>query len=269
MSIWSTKVARKRFQKKKSISIGDLSDVLENSSEASESENILKSIVKFGNTEVHNIMTPRMDVESVDITTGLKELIAKINDWGYSRIPVYDDATDNVKGILYVKDLLPYIDETDDFDWQKLIRNAYFVPENKKIDDLLKEFQRLKIHLAVIIDEYGSMVGIATLEDVLEEIVGDIADESDDDEADYEKLDENTYLFDGKTLLNDFFRVLNLEETDFETVRGEADTLAGFILEMKGEIPQKGDKVEFMNLEFCVEAVDKRRIKKIKVVINN
>jgi CBS domain containing-hemolysin-like protein len=207
-------------------------------------------------------------VEAVDITAGLTELMKKINEWGYSRIPVYDDTPDNVKGILYVKDLLPFIEEADDFTWQKLVRDAYFVPENKKIDDLLKEFQGMKIHMAVIIDEYGGMAGIVTLEDILEEIVGDIADESDDDEQDYIKIDERTYLFDGKVLLNDFFRIMRIDESDFEPVRGDADTLAGVILEMKGEIPQKGDSVEYMHLSFCVEAVDNRRIKQIKVMIH-
>jgi gliding motility-associated protein GldE len=264
--VWSTSTVHKQAQKRQSISIDDLSSALEKTSEAPENESILKGIVKFGNIDVHTIMTPRMDVESVGITTGLAGLIEKINEWGYSRIPVYDDAPDNVKGILYVKDLLPYIEEKDDFPWQRLIRDAYFVPEHKKIDDLLKEFQEMKMHLAVIIDEYGGMVGIVTLEDILEEIVGDIADESDDDEQDYIKLDENTYLFDGKVLLNDFFRIMHLDESDFEPVRGEADTLAGVILEMKGEIPQKGDCVDYMHLSFCVESVDNRRIKQIKVV---
>ena len=263
-----TREALMRIRKKQIISIDDLSDALEKNSEVPENENILKGIVKFGNIDVHTIMTSRMDVESVEITACLPELIAKINEWGYSRIPVYEGSPDNVKGILYVKDLLPYIDESGDFQWQTLIRKAYFVSENKKIDDLLKEFQEMKIHVAVIIDEYGSMVGIVTLEDVLEEIVGDIADESDDDEQDYVKLDDHTYLFDGKTLLNDFFRILKLEESDFEKVRGEADTLAGLILEIKREIPQKGDSVEFKNLAFCVETVDNRRIKQIKVTIN-
>ena len=262
--LWSEKHARK----KQSISIGDLSDVLEKTSEAPENENMLKGIVKFGNIDVHTIMTPRTDVESVNTTTGLSELIRNINEWGYSRIPVYDDAPDNVKGILYVKDLLPYIEETDDFQWQKLIRDAYFVPQNKKIDDLLNEFQEMKIHLAVIIDEYGGMVGIVTLEDILEEIVGDIADESDDDEQEYVKIDEYTYLFDGKVLLNDFFRIMHLDESIFESVKGEADTLAGLILEMKGEIPQKGVSVEYKRFTFSVEAVDNRRIKQIKVVVH-
>ena len=263
----STQAVSKQAQKRQSISIGDLSSALEKTSETSaENENILKGIVKFGNIDVHTIMTPRMDVESVDIATGLAELLARINEWGYSRIPVYDDAPDNVKGILYVKDLLPYIDEKDSFPWQKLIRNAYFVPEHKKIDDLLKEFQEKKMHLAVIIDEYGGMVGIVTLEDILEEIVGDIADESDDDEQDYIKIDEHTYLFDAKVLLNDFFRIMHLDESDFGQVRGEADTLAGLILEIKGEIPQKGDCIDYSRLSFFVESVDNRRIKQIKVV---
>ena len=267
--IVSALAARKRFRKKKNISIDDLSDTLEKTSETvAENENILKGIVKFGNIDVHTIMTPRMDVESVDITIGLVELISKINEWGYSRIPVYDDAPDNIKGILYVKDLLPYIDEKDSFPWQKLIRNAYFVPEHKKIDNLLDEFQEKKMHMAVIIDEYGGMVGIVTLEDILEEIVGDIADESDDDEQEYVKIDEHTYLFDGKVLLNDFFRIMQLDETDFDQVRGEADTLAGVILEMKGEIPQEGDCVNYRHLSFCVESVDNRRIKQIKVMVN-
>ena len=268
MLVWSTSAMRRHARKKQSITIGELSGALEKTSKATENETILKGIVKFGNIDVHTIMTPRTDVEAVDITTGLTVLMTKINEWGYSRIPVYDDTPDNVKGILYVKDLLPYIEEADDFPWQKLVRDAYFVPENKKIDDLLGEFQAMKMHMAVIIDEYGGMVGIVTLEDILEEIVGDIADESDDDEQDYIKIDEHTYLFDGKVLLNDFFRILRIDESDFEAVRGEADTLAGVILEMKGEIPQKGDSVEYKHLSFFVEAVDNRRIKQIKVVIN-
>ena len=265
----STLMVSKQYQKKQSISMDDLSNALEKTSDTTaESENILKGIVKFGHIDVHTIMTPRMDVESVDITIGLSELITKINEWGYSRIPVYDDAPDNVKGILYVKDLLPYIDEKDGFPWQKLVRNAYFVPEHKKIDDLLKEFQEKKMHMAVIIDEYGGMVGIVTLEDILEEIVGDIADESDDDEQEYVKIDEHTYLFDAKVLLNDFFRIMHLDESDFEPVRGEADTLAGVILEIKGELPQKGDRVDYLHLSFFVESVDNRRIKQIKVTIH-
>ena len=269
IQVWMTSAVRRQTVKNQGLSIDVLSHALENSSKTLEtSENILKGIVKFGNIDVHTIMTPRIDVEAVDISTGLTELLAKINEWGYSRIPVYDNTPDNVKGILYVKDLLPCIEEKDDFAWQSLIRDAYFVPENKKIDDLFHEFQKMKMHLAVIIDEYGGMVGIVTLEDILEEIMGDIADESDDDEQDYIKIDEHTYLFDGKVLLNDFFRIMHLDESDFEAVRGEADTLAGVILEMKGEIPQQGDNVDFINLSFYVESVDNRRIKQIKVMVH-
>ena len=262
--LWTTKLLTKR----KTTSIDNLSNVFEKTSEASDGQNILKGIIKLENIDVHTIMTSRMDVQSIDSGADLSELIAKINEWGYSRIPVYDESPDIVKGILYVKDLLPFIDAPDDFRWQKLIRKAYFVPEHKKVGDLLKEFQKMKIHLAVIINEYGSMVGIITLEDILEEIVGDIADESDDDEQDYVKIDECTYLFDGKVLLNDFFKIMQLQEADFESIRGDADTLAGVILEMKGEIPKKGDCLEFMHLSFCVEAVDNRRIKQIKVIVN-
>ncbi len=261
---------RKQAQKNQSISIDDLSDVLESApGAAAENENILKGIVKFGNIDTHTIMTPRMDIESVDINTEFSDLLALINESGYSRIPVYDDAPDNVKGILYVKDLLPYIEQTNDFDWRRLIRDAYFVPENKKIDDLLKEFQEKKIHMAVIIDEYGGMVGIVTLEDILEEIVGDIADESDDDEPDYVKVDDNTYLFDGKVLLNDFYRIMRIDDTFFDGIKGEADTLAGIVLELKGEIPRKGDCVDYKNLSFCIESADNRRIKQIKITIND
>ncbi len=269
MFVSSVLFVRKRSQKKQGISIEAISSALEMASESNtENENILKGIVKFGNIDVHTIMTPRTDVESVDSSIKLSELLALINESGYSRIPVYDDTPDNIKGILYVKDLLPYIEESDNFQWQRLIRDAYFVPEHKKIDDLLKEFQEMKMHMAVIIDEYGGMVGIVTLEDILEEIVGDIADESDDDEPDYVKINDNTYLFDGKVLLNNFFRTLRLDEADFEDIRGEADTLAGIILEIRGEIPQKGDCVDYDHMTFCIESVDNRRIKQIKVIIN-
>lgn len=267
--VLSNTFINKHTHKKQSISLDDLSNALENTSEViPENENILKGIVKFGNIDAHTIMTPRMDVESIDVSIHLPELLAVINESGYSRIPVYDDTPDNIIGILYVKDLLPYIEEADDFKWQKLIRDAYFVPENKKIDDLLKKFQETKIHMAVIIDEYGGMVGIVTLEDVLEEIVGDIADESDDDELGYEQIDPNTYLFDGKVLLNDFYRIMHLDDTIFNDIRGEADTLAGLILELKAEIPAEGACVDYKNLSFCVESVENRRIRQLRVIVN-
>ncbi len=265
----STSYVRRRVQKNQSISIDTLSDALERDSNAIvENKDILQGIVKFGNIDARTIMTARINVEAVDVDTKLPELIALINECGYSRLPVYDDSPDNIKGILYVKDLLPFINESRVFRWQSLIRNAYFVPENKKIDDLLKEFQEKKIHMAVIIDEYGGMAGIVTLEDILEEIMGDIADESDDDEPDYEKIDDHTYLFDGTVLLNDFYRALHVEDTIFDDIKGEADTLAGIILELKGEMPQKGDCVDYQNMSFCVEEMDNRRIKRIKVIVN-
>ncbi|MDR1668286.1 MAG: CBS domain-containing protein [Bacteroidales bacterium] len=232
-----------------------------------ENENILKGIVKFGNIDTHTIMKPRMDVETVGISVAFPDLVRFINECGYSRLPVLDER-DQVKGVLYVKDLLPYMHESAGFQWQSLIREAYFVPGNKKIDDLLKEFQAKKIHMAVVVDEYGSMVGIITLEDILEEIVGDIADESDEDESDYQQTDVNTYLFDGKVLLNDFYRIIRVADSVFDEIRGEADTLAGLILELKGEIPQKGDSVDYGNFSFHVEEMENRRIKQIKVTVN-
>jgi gliding motility-associated protein GldE len=232
-----------------------------------ENESILKGIVKFGNIDTHTIMTPSIDVEAVGIDTPFPDLIRLIGENGYSRLPVYDER-ENVKGILYVKDLLPYMGTGTDFAWQSLLREAYFVPGNKKIDDLLKEFQAKKIHMAVIIDEYGIMEGIVTLEDILEEIVGEIADESDDDEPGYRQTDAHTYLFDGKVLLNDFSRILHLEDKLFDEIKSDADTLAGIILELKGEIPQKGDSVDYKNLSFCVEEMENRRIKQIRVTVH-
>jgi CBS domain containing-hemolysin-like protein len=243
-------------------------DTWDKSSEAViENESILKGIVKFGNIDTHAIMTPRIDVEAVEIGTTFPDLIRLIGKNGYSRLPVYDER-ENVKGVLYVKDLLPYMGTGADFEWQSLLREAYFVPGNKKIDDLLKEFQAKKIHMAVIIDEYGIMEGIVTLEDILEEIVGEIADESDDDEPEYHQTDAHTYLFDGKVLLNDFSRILHLEDTLFDEIKSDADTLAGIILELKDEIPQKGDSVDYKNLSFCVEEMENRRIKQVKVMVH-
>jgi CBS domain containing-hemolysin-like protein len=186
---------------------------------------------------------------------------------GYSRIPIYEKTFDNVKGILYIKDLLPHIQKSKSFKWQTLVRPPYYVPENKKIDDLLNEFQTKKIHMAIVVDEYGGTSGIITLEDIIEEIVGEITDESDEDEVFFEQISENEYLFDGKILLNDLSKVLGTEDDIFEHVRGEADTLAGLILELKGDFPHRGEKTSFRNYEFIIEAVDKRRIKKIRLMI--
>lgn len=271
--IKSTSLVNKRMLKHKhnNISINDISQALEltDEEEISEDKTILEGIVKFGNTCADQIMTPRIDVVAVDMLTPLDKLIDLINVNGYSRIPVYADSFDNVKGILYIKDLLPHFNHGDTFRWQTLIRPPYFVPENKKIDDLLQEFQKNKVHMAIVVDEYGGTSGIISLEDVLEEIVGDIIDEFDDDDRLFTRIDNSTYVFDGKTQLNDFYRICELEDTFFDDVKGEADTLAGLILEMKGEFPTPNEKIEFNEIEFTIELMDKRRIKKIKVAFKH
>jgi putative hemolysin len=267
--IKSTSLVNKRLMRHKhnNISINDISQALELTSdeEFSEDKTILEGIVKFGNTSADQIMTPRIDVIAVDLLTPLDKLIDLINVNGYSRIPVYTESFDNVKGILYIKDLLPHFNHGDSFRWQTLIRPPYFVPENKKIDNLLQEFQKNKVHMAIVVDEYGGTSGIITLEDVLEEIVGDIIDEFDDDDRLFTRIDDSTYVFDGKTQLNDFYRICELDDNFFDEVKGEADTLAGLILEKKGEFPTPNEKISFNDIEFTIELMDKRRIKKIKV----
>jgi gliding motility-associated protein GldE len=268
--IFSSSFVQKRTgTRKANISMDDLSDALElTSDDLDEEEKILKGIVNFGNTNVSAIMCPRTDVTAADIRSGFSQIIPVIICSGFSRIPVYSGSFDNVKGILYAKDVLPYMKNPDSFKWQSLLRPPYFVPETKKINDLLKEFQIKKIHMAVVIDEYGGTSGIVTLEDILEEIVGEITDESDEDEVFYTKIDEKTYLVKGKILLNYFFRVLGYEEDPFEDVRGESETLAGLILELTGEIPEKNQTVKYRNFSFTIESADRRRIKEIRVVIN-
>lgn len=268
--IYSTSIVNKKFkQKRKNISIAELSDALELTQyDISEDKKILKGIVKFGNIYVKEIMKSRVDVVSVDITTKFKDLMSIINNSGYSRIPVYENTFDNIKGILYIKDLLPYIHKSGFFKWQSLIRPPYYIPESKKINDLLKEFQINKIHMAIVIDEYGGSSGIVTLEDILEEIVGEITDEYDYEENIYTKVDENQYIVEGKILLNDFYKILNISENVFDDIKGDADTLAGLILELRGEIPRKDEKISYKNFVFKVLSVDKRRIIKIHVTVN-
>ena len=262
-------IAKKLAKIKQNITIDDLSQALNlTTHQITEDENILKGIVKFGNIDAKEIMRSRVDVVAVEIDTEFNELLALIIDSGHSRIPIYEDTFDNVKGILYIKDLLPHINEKGDFKWQSLIRPPYFVPENKKINDLLKEFQTNKIHMAIVIDEYGGTNGIVTLEDILEEIVGEITDESDEDEVIYSQISENTYLFEGKTLLNDFYKIVDIDDDFFDDVKGDADTIAGIILEITGEIPKKNKTIQYKNLTFTIESVDKRRIKQVKVTIN-
>lgn len=266
---------QKRLGKTKSnISVGQLSQALELASEedtTNEEKKLLESIVSFGNTETCEVMVPRVDIFALSEDTPFSEVLSEIVKIGYSRIPIYRENLDNITGVIYIKDLLPYIEKTD-FEWTKVMRKAFFVPENKKLDDLLSEFQEKKIHLAVVVDEYGGTCGIITLEDIMEEIVGSINDEFDDDDVTYSKINDHTYIFEGKTVLKDFYRIVKMDDENillFDEKRGEAETLAGFLLEISGNFPQKGKPIVFHNYSFTVEAFDKHRIKEIKVKINS
>ena len=212
-------------------------------------------------------MRSRIDITALDYKSTYTDVLKTIEKTGFSRIPIYQDSFDLIKGILYIKDLLPYLNKGKNFKWNKLIREVFFVPENKKIDDLLKEFQEKKIHLAVVVDEYGGTSGIVTLEDIIEEIVGDINDEFDDDDIIYSKLDNKNYVFEGKTTLKDFYRIINISGENFEQKKGEADSIAGFIIENRGNLPEKGQKINFENYTFSIESVNDRRIKRIKVTL--
>jgi len=267
----STGLVNRRLAKKgQNISMDDLSEALDLATDVVENEKeMLEGIVRFSNLEVNEIMKPRTDVVAVDIETDLDTLIRMIIDSGYSRIPVYEETSDHLKGILYVKDLLPHINKKNVFNWQKLIRDPFFVPVTKKINDLLKEFQEKKIHLAIVVDEYGGTEGIVTMEDILEEVVGEITDESDEAEEFYKKIDLLTYIFDGKTLLNDFYKVTELDDELFDEMQGDAETIAGLLLELKGGFPRNNDVVHCRGIEFTVLAMDKRRIKEVKVFLKN
>ncbi len=248
-----------------SISLDDISHALEITSEdITEEKEILESIVKFGNTSADEIMTARVNVVDIEITSDFAKVLSVIVEDSYSRIPIFENTPDNVKGVLYVKDVLPYVNEKADFAWQSLIREPYFIPETKKINDLLEEFKLNKIHMAIVVDEYGGTSGIVTLEDILEEIVGEISDEQDEDESFYTKQPDGSYIFEAQTLLNDFYKVTETNETDFESVKGEAETLAGLILEIKGEIPDKDEKIKFKKFLFTIVSVDSRRIIQVK-----
>ncbi len=265
--IYSTSFVNKRFQKhQKNVSMDEISQALRLTSEQelSEEKEILEGIVKFGNKNVEEIMRPRVDVISLDIKSGFSKVLELINDVGFSRIPVYIDSFDNINGILYIKDIIPHSHKGDSFKWQTLIRQPFYVPETKKINSLLEEFQKNKVHMAVVVDEYGGTSGVVTLEDILEEIVGDIVDEFDEEEHFFSKLSENKFMFDGKILLGDFYRIVGCDENIFDEVKGEADTLAGLILELKGEIPALQETLKCKNFNFTIEAVDNRRIKQIK-----
>ena len=261
-----------RLRRSSSISVGQLSQALELTSQEDttrEEHKILSGIVSFGNTDIRAVMHPRIDISAIDETMTYEEVLAFIQENGYSRVPVYHDNIDNITGIIYAKDLLPYLDEKD-FDWRRIKRKAFFVPDNKKLDDLLTEFQQRKIHLAIVVDEYGGTLGVVTLEDVIEEIVGEISDEYDSEDTFYTKLDENNFLFDGKTALKDFYRVLAVPasaEEHFEKIRGESETLAGFLLEFIEAFPEKKQVIAFDNYTFTIEDIDKKRIKQLKVTI--
>lgn len=263
-------IDKKIVKKSESISVDELSHALDLASDETVDEDdhkILRGIVKFGNTSVKQIMTSRIDVIAIDKQTSFDDVIKIILDSGYSRIPVFEENFDKISGVLYIKDLMPNLDHGKNFLWQNLIRPAFFVPENKKIDDLLKEFQEKKIHMAVVVDEYGGSSGVVSLEDIIEEIVGDISDEFDDEDVFYSKLDDKNYVFQGKILMNDFYRVLEIEGEEFEEEKGDSDTLAGFILEIHGKIPKRNEKIYFKNYLFVIEAADSRRITSLKLTI--
>lgn len=254
---------------KSNISVNQLSQALELTSSddtTQEEQKILEGIVSFGNTDTKQVMSPRIDIFALEIDETFAEIYPKIVDKGYSRIPVFRESIDHIEGVLFVKDLIPYIHKKE-FDWNKLIRQPFFVPENKKLDDLLKDFQSMKSHLAIVVDEYGGTSGLVSLEDIIEEIVGDISDEFDDENISYSQIDEKNFIFEGKINLKDFYRITDVDEEHFENKKGEAETLAGFILENLGNFPKKGQKIHFSNVFFTIEAVDKRRIKQIKVTL--
>ena len=269
--VHSTSTINKTLAKKKyDISVDELSKALELTSKAiPEEKEMLAEIIKFYNKTADEIMTSRLDMEDLDIKANFKEVIDTIIKCGYSRIPVYSGTEDNIKGILYIKDLLPYLDKPETFRWQSLIRPAYFVPETKKIDDLLEEFRTNKIHMAIVVDEFGGTSGIVTMEDILEEIVGEISDEYDEDEKQYIRLADGSYIFEAKIQLTDFFRATDTDPAEFEKITEEVETLAGLLLEIKGDFPRRREAIEYKNYRFQILEMDNRRILKVKFNVIN
>ena len=264
-------LAEKIIQKENHVlSVDDLEQALEltDKNDIKDEQNMLKGIIRFGDETAKEVMTSRQNIVDLDIRSNYADVLKCIEDNNYSRIPVYQDNTDNIRGILYIKDLLPHLTKSSNFRWQSLIRPPYFVPETKKIDDLLREFQENKVHIAIVVDEFGGTSGIVTLEDILEEIVGEINDEYDEEEKFYSKLNYNTFIFEGKTLLTDLCRILNVDDEEFEEVEGDADTLAGLLLEIKGDFPSIHEKIDYKNYTFEVMNVEERRISKIKVTVH-
>ena len=267
MQLGTTFLEKKISKTKSEISISKLSQALELASDEAttdEEQKILRGIVSFGNTDTKQVMQSRMDIFSLDIETSFSEIIKQITKAGYSRIPIFEESLDNISGVLYVKDLLPYLDKKD-VKWQELVREPFFVPENKKLDDLLKEFQDKKVHLAIVVDEYGGTSGVVSLEDIIEEIIGEINDEFDDESLIYSKLDEYNYVFEGKTSLKDIYKVINLDFELFENNKGEAETIAGFVLEISGSFPKKHENIKFHGYTFYIESLDNKRIKQLKI----
>ena len=271
MRLATLKIQDTLGKKRSNLSVDQLSQALELTDDkdtTQEEQKLLKGIVSFGNTDTKQVMRPRMDLFALDIETPFNIIIEDIVNNGYSRIPVYEENIDNIKGVLYVKDLLPHLDKKE-FDWTSLLREPFFVPENKKLDDLMVEFQNKKVHLAVVVDEYGGTSGLVSLEDIIEEIVGDISDEYDDDDLIFTKIDDNNFSFEGKTPLKDVYKIVGLDDDkeDFEAKKGEAETLAGFVLEISGGFPRIGSKINFKNYVFTIEALERKRIKQIKFTL--
>ncbi len=272
MSRTTAFLEKKLGDKKNKISVDQLSQALELTDDqetTSDEQRMLEGIVNFGNTDTREVMCPRIDIFALSDQMSLEEIIPLILSKGFSRIPVYSEKKDNIKGILYTKDLLPHLNKSD-YQWQKLLKTPLYVPENKKLDDLLKEFQQKKNHLAIVVDEYGGTSGLITLEDIIEEIIGDISDEFDEIDLNYSKIDELTYVFDAKISLKDFFKVINIEDLGFfDDIKGDAETLAGLVLEITKKFPRRGQKVAFKDYKFIVEDVDQFRVKQIKVCLPN
>jgi gliding motility-associated protein GldE len=268
-----SKVVTERFvhSEPESLTVDDLEKAMEltDQRDIAQESSMLQGIIRFGGEMAREVMTSRMDIVDLDIRSTFSEVLASIVENNYSRIPVYQDSSDNIRGILYVKDLLPHIGKPSTFRWQSLIRQPYFVPETKKIDDLMREFQKYKVHMAIVVDEFGGTSGLVTLEDILEEIVGEINDEYDEEERYYTRLNVNTYIFEGKTLLSDFYRVLGIDESELEEAAGDADTLAGLMLELKGDFPQIGEKLHSGRFTFQVLETEERRISRVKVIAHD
>lgn len=265
-------IAEKAVPKEnRQLSVDDLEQALEltNKEDIKDEQSMLQGIIRFGDETAKEIMTTRQDIEDIDIRSSFKEVLQFIVDNNFSRIPVYQDNEDNIRGVLYIKDLLPYLSKQENFRWQSLIRPPYFVPETKKIDELLREFQENKVHIAIVVDEFGGTSGLVTLEDILEEIVGEINDEYDEEEKTYTKVNSNTYIFEGKTLLSDVCKILNVDDDEFDDVEGDADSLAGLLLELKGDFLSLHEKIDYKQYTFEVMEVEERRISKVKIIIHD